>query len=474
MKHYKLYLIFVLFPFSLFGQTKTEQLKELFDLYYQQHKFQGTVLVAKGDSIIFEKAYGTAHMEWDIPNTIETKYRISSMTKQFTAYLTVQMIEAGKLKLDGKISDYLPNYRRDTGGKVTIHHLLNHRSGIPSISSCKEFRFDAMYKPNVLDTLILKWCSGDLKFEPGSDRNYSNSNYMLLGVILEQVSGKPWGELLQEKILDPLNMNNTGLADERKITYGLASGYVVNSEKGYDRERVAHYANLYAAGQLYSTTHDLWKFDRVLHDSNLLSEAMKTKMLTPDSNHYGLGRQLYVRLYPKQKDSVTTTWYGGGFEGFCSFSQSFIEDELYMVFLNNTNNMRVPKDLRGKISDNIINIMFDLPYDLPVQKTPVEIAPEILQQCLGVYQAEDGTYRIVGKKDDGIYYLRSDKPKKYLIFPESKSTFYFSFSHNLVLTFERSKKNKVINMHLHKPDNVSTFKKLSAKKGDKIYTKFFK
>src|SRR6185295_2916293 len=122
-----------------FAQDKAPKIDEMLSLYQKYGQFNGSALVADNGKVIYKKGVGLANMEWDIPNTPDTKFRLGSITKQFTATLILQLAEQGKIKLDGKIIDYLPDYRNDTGSKVTIHHLLSHTSGIPSYTALPGF-----------------------------------------------------------------------------------------------------------------------------------------------------------------------------------------------------------------------------------------------------------------------------------------------------------------------------------------------
>ncbi|MBN4051549.1 serine hydrolase [bacterium AH-315-M05] len=427
--------IFLLTTFHLTAQTKTEKIHELFTRYHEIDKFQGAVLVAIGGSIIYQGAFGYANMEMQAPNTVDTKFRISSMTKQFTALLIMQLVEKDTLKLDGKISDYLHYYRKDIGGKITILHLINHTSGLPNISAYRDFRFDEIRNPHPVDSLVVKWCSNDLEFEPGSKRKYCNSGYIILGAIIEKVTGKTYQEVLQENILTPAGMENSGMANERKVIEKMASGYRL-TKNGYVKEPVTHLANLHAAGQIYSTVGDLWKFDKALYTEVLLSKEMIDLMFTPDSNNQAIGWKVPRRLYPNQTDSVTTTWYGGGYEGFQSFAQRFFEPKMFLAFLNNTDNMKYPWyfDFRGIISDDIINILFDLPYELPVKKQPVLMKETDFKKFVGSYVTEDGKKRTIALEDGKFIYI-NDKGRKSLIHPQSDNTFFFAMEHRWTVTF---------------------------------------
>jgi CubicO group peptidase (beta-lactamase class C family) len=172
--------------------------------------FTGTVLVSDHDNVIFKKGYGLADREWNIPNTPDVKFRIGSITKQFTSMLVMQQVARGAIRLDAHITDYLPYYRKDTGSKVTISQLLSHTSGVPSYTDDPKFFDDVSRNYYSPDDFVKKFCSGDLQFEPGTKFHYDNSGYFLLGTILEHVTGKSYETLLKENILGPVNMVGTG------------------------------------------------------------------------------------------------------------------------------------------------------------------------------------------------------------------------------------------------------------------------
>ena len=174
MKTVSISLLLVLtFISAGFSQSKVKRIDDLVKTYHEYGLFTGTILVSENGRVIYEKGFGMANREWNIPNKPETKFRIGSVTKQFTAAMILQLVEEGKMKLDGKITDYLPNYRRDTGSKVTIHQLLNHTSGIPSYTDLPGFDEKYSRDPYEIDEFVKKFVSGDLQFEPGSNWNYN-------------------------------------------------------------------------------------------------------------------------------------------------------------------------------------------------------------------------------------------------------------------------------------------------------------
>src|SRR5882724_7849807 len=242
----------IIFYAPALAQDKARQIDELVSLYHKYEQFNGSALVAENGKIIYKKGIGLANMEWNIPNEPDTKFRLGSITKQFTATLILQLVEQGKIKLDGKLSDYLDAYRKDTGARITIHNLLSHTSGVPNYTAQQGFFQNVSRNPFTVDDFIKKYASGDLEFEPGTKFNYSNSGYFLLGAIVEKVTGKPYEQVLKENILDPLGMKNSGYDHYNTILSRRATGYT-KTQRGYETAPYLDMSIPYAAGSIYST-----------------------------------------------------------------------------------------------------------------------------------------------------------------------------------------------------------------------------
>jgi CubicO group peptidase (beta-lactamase class C family) len=208
-----------------------------------------------------------ANIEWAIANAPDTKFRLGSLTKQFTAMLIMQLVEGGKLKLEGKITGYLTDYPKATGDKITINHLLTHTSGIPNYTGLPAFQETLSRNPYKPTDFIKQFSDLLLEFEPGSRFAYSNSGYFLLGVLIEKVTGKTYENVLQESIFKPLQMNNTG--------YDVFTTILPKRAMGYEK-RGLNYVNApyldmsipYAAGSLYSTVEDLALWDQALYSAS--------------------------------------------------------------------------------------------------------------------------------------------------------------------------------------------------------------
>ena len=314
---------------------KAAKIDQLARQYADCCQFTGTVLVSEHDKVIFKGGYGLANREWNIPNAPDVKFRVGSITKQFTSMLVLQQVAKGSIKLDGRISDYLPYYRKDTGSRVTIAQLLSHTSGIPSYTDDPKFFPDVSRNYYAVDDFVTKFCSGDLQFEPGTKFHYDNSGYFVLGAILEHVTGKKYEDLLQENILTPVGMRDTGYDHWATIIAKRASGY----QETFDGIENAPYLDMalpYAAGSLYSTVEDLYKWDQALYTDKLLPADLKRKLFTPNLEEYGFGWAIHVIAKDQPSPGKTMITHGGGINGFNTNEVRLVDDHSLIVIFNNT------------------------------------------------------------------------------------------------------------------------------------------
>lgn len=207
------------------AQSKVEKIDQLLSAYHEKGDFNGSVLVADDGKVIYKDGVGMANMEWDIPNASDTKHRLGSVTKQFTALLILQLAAEGKLELNVPIAKYLPDYPKDKADVITTHHLLTHSSGIPNYTAFPGFFEDQSRDYYAPKDFVKEFQDRDLEFTPGEKFNYSNSGYFLLGVLIEEISGKTYSEMLQEKIFEPLEMNDSGYDNHGDIIKKRATGY---------------------------------------------------------------------------------------------------------------------------------------------------------------------------------------------------------------------------------------------------------
>jgi CubicO group peptidase (beta-lactamase class C family) len=356
------------------AQDNARKIDDLLKNYYDYGQFNGSVLVAEKGKVVYAKGFGMANMEWEIPNQADTKFRIGSVTKQFTAALILQLVEEGKIKLDGKLGDYLPDYRKDTGGKVTIHQLLNHTSGIPSYTGQPDFFANVSRNRYSVADFVKKHASGELEFEPGSKFSYNNSGYFLLGAIVEKVTGKTYETVLKERIFEPLGMKNTGYDNHAPLLQKRASGYQKTPE-GYINAAYLDMSLPYAAGSLYSTVEDLYKWDQALYENKILSADSKTKMFTPGLSNYGYGFGISDRPIGKTDQKTRVIEHSGGINGFNSLLTRLVDKQQTIILLDNVGLGRY----QGVITNSIINILNGQPFDQPkksLSETLAKIAKE--------------------------------------------------------------------------------------------------
>ena len=351
------------FQATALAQDKASKIDQLISLYNKYGQFNGSALVADNGRVIYKKGFGLANMEWNIPNAPDTKFRLGSITKQFTATLILQLVEQGKIRLDGKITDYLTDYRQDTGAKVTIHNLLSHKGRV--------------YQTHAVatDDFIKKYASGDLEFEPGTKFVYSNSGYFLLGAIIEKVTGKPYEQVLRENIFDPLGMKNTGYDHFGTIIGKRATGYT-KTPSGYETAPYLDMSIPYAAGSLYSTVEDLYLWDQALYGEKILPAKSKELMFTPNLNNYGYGFVMTkAMLAPPNKLAVPVIQHNGGINGFNTVIVRMVAEKRLIVLLDNTERGQY----LDKLTLGLMSILYDQPYDSPKRSIAEVLLKTILE-----------------------------------------------------------------------------------------------
>jgi CubicO group peptidase (beta-lactamase class C family) len=360
---------------SALAQDKAARIDEYMTRSNKFRQFNGSVLVAENGKVIYKKGFGLANMEWNVPNETDTKFRLASITKQFTATLIMQLVEQGKLKLDGKISEYLPDYRKDVGDKVTIHHLLTHTSGIPSYTSLPNFMREVSRDPQTPVEFVKKYASGDLEFEPGAKFRYNNSGYFLLGVIIEKLHGKPYEQVMKENIFDPAGMKNSGYDHADALLAKRASGY----EKTPNGYRNAPYLDMsipYAAGSLYSTVEDLYLWDQALHTDKLVSAKSKEVMYKPFLDNYAYGWNISKVTLSQSKETLNSIAHSGGINGFSTLLVRYPEQKHLIVLLDNTSQ----GGNLGRISRDLTSIIYNQPFEMPKQSIAETLLKTVTEQ----------------------------------------------------------------------------------------------
>lgn len=304
---------------------RRERMVEWLEAYDRNGYLNGSLLVASHGRTIVSQGYGLANREHVVPNTPETKFRIGSLTKAFTAMAVLQLHEKHKLSVDDPIVKYVPDY--PNGERITIYHCLTNTSGIPNYTGLPDYWSHTMRLPSTPAQLIDSFRTRRTEFEPGSRFGYSNSGYVLLTAIVETVSGMTYADYIQDRICRPCGMTNTGYYDGVKVLPNLATGY------SYDKEPIqAAYADAslsLGAFGMYSTTEDLLLWDRALRSCRLLDKRLTDKMVTPHRGSYACGWMV------TDVCGRTCLHHFGDVSGFiCDFLR-FADDEATIVFLSN-------------------------------------------------------------------------------------------------------------------------------------------
>jgi CubicO group peptidase (beta-lactamase class C family) len=283
-----LLLLLLLLSTAGHAQSPVARIEQIIQSYVTDHTFMGTVLIAKGDTVVLDKGFGYANLEWQIPNTPETKFRLGSVTKQFTAASILLLEERGKLKTEDLVKKYIPD-APSAWDRITIFHLLTHTSGIPSFTDSPDYR-EWEKKPATPEELVKRFRDKALDFEPGSKFKYSNSGYVLLGYLVDKISSEKYPQFVKDNIFTPLGMKESGYDVNAAIVPHRASGYTKASPNGEIQN--SGYIDMtipYSAGALYSTTRDLLKWEQGLYGGKLLKAESLKKMTTPYKDNYAFG-----------------------------------------------------------------------------------------------------------------------------------------------------------------------------------------
>ena len=371
-------------------------------------EFSGSVLVARDGEILLDQGYGLANREWLIPNDGDTRFRLGSITKQFTAVAIMILNERGLVDLDAPVKTWLPDAPA-AWDQVTVRRLLAHTAGVPNFTSFDDFQATKTL-PVTVDGLIARFRDHPLDFQPGEGRKYSNSGYVLLTAVIEKASGQSYADFLAEAVFQPLGMSDSGYDDNAVILPRRASGYapadggVVNAD--YWDMRIPQ-----GAGGLYSTTRDLLKWEQGLFGGRLLRPASLTLLTTPVRDQYAFG------IFVARAGGNTTIAHSGGLDGFNTYMAYDPARRMTVIVLGNLN---------GPAPDSLGASLLSLARDETAARrsedgTPT-VAPEPLQTYAGVYDLTQTSTFTVSVTADGLTGQVSDQAA-FALTPDSGDVF---------------------------------------------------
>lgn len=340
--------------------AQTESHATFIASYAKVHDFNGSILIQRRGHVIYEQSFGLASRKFKVPNANDTRYKIASITKAFTAVLILQLQQEGRLDLKQTISRYLPDYAGEGATKVTIHQLLNHTSGIDNFDKVKSAE-DAIANgipnyqlPHTSDQLLAKFASGPLVHAPGEVFDYNNADYIILGKIIERVYGQPFERALKERILEPLQLTNTGMLRQSDIVDRLADTYFPREDlKALANDLPVFPENWYASGAMYSTTRDVLRFSNALFGAKLLQPETLALMLTPGLDDYGYGVWSYEATFGERKYKVVKR--PGQIMGAQTQLYHIREPDVTVIILSNTGTTDLD-DFVARIGQRVVGV----------------------------------------------------------------------------------------------------------------------
>lgn len=393
-----------------------KKLEQYFSVNAASNNFSGNILVAKDEKILFSKSYGKANYEWNIPQSINTKIKIASVTKTFTSGAILILIKQGKLSLKQSIDKFIPDF--PSGNKITIENLLKHMAGVPNPDYSKLNSKHHLSNDEILETIKSK----PLLFEPGTNDSYSNGGYFVLAYIIEKVSGKTYGDFLKENIFDPLKMHDTGIYEDEPLITNRAESYSIGPNNSLIHTDWYSSEPSLGSGSLFSTASDLFKWCKAVKNKTLFDIY---------SVEYPFG---WGRRRPKNATHfITQSGYNNGHQALLMI----YEDGYIVVFNSNIGNT-----FFNKVADDVRAILFGGEYRIPEPKRYIVLPESTLRKYVGEYQLKDQpNFKISFDKRSLYFQFTGASFRNYLV-PLTENSFEMREEFSTI-TFNNNAKGEV-------------------------------
>jgi CubicO group peptidase (beta-lactamase class C family) len=422
MKNFK-GIIFIILLSANFFTTKaqydsiTQKLDEYLIAANKVNKFNGNALIAQNGKILLQKSYGYKNFAAHVLNDSNTIFQIGSVTKQFTATVILKLQEEGKLSVNDKLDKYFPQFKY--ADRITIENLLTHTSGIYNYTADIDEKDSAIVCNPVDKQLALDiMFKHDLDFKPGSKFQYDNSGYYLLGMIIEKVTGKSYEQNVHDIIFTPLQMNHSLFDFKHSRDTNIATGYQTLNNSIQKEASAWRWDSTvsYAAGAIWSTTSDMYKWAQAIADKKILSVESWKAMLTPHLEKYGYG--VFIdSLFGKQ-----TISHGGGIPGFISYLCYYPKEDVTIILLNNEGDFG--EALNG-INTDLSAIIFHKPYELLSNHIGLKLPDDVLKKYVGQYDFDKKHHAYITLENGQ---LQMEAPQgglpKSPLFAENETNFY--------------------------------------------------
>jgi CubicO group peptidase (beta-lactamase class C family) len=416
--------------------------------------FSGAMLVAREGQVVFRRAFGDANRELAVPNSPETKFRIGSVSKQFTAAAVLLLAQRGSLELTDPIHKHLPDWPA-AWTKVSIHHLLSHTAALPRLTTRAMIDVSGLSATTPIPFRSVRdlFAPGEelqrLESEPGERWSYSNVGYIVLGMLVAKVSGQSFCDFVFQNIFRPLEMSESGCEDRSVIIKNRAGGY--NRIEGVLIN--APYVDVGftgGAGAFYSTVDDLLRWERALNANTLLDPASTAKLFTPFKNEYGYGWWIQTRFNRRVE------WHGGNAPGLVSQITRYPTDHLFIAILSNAWSDADRSQVRA-MSNELAALMLGEPYELPRMREQRALAPAAYDAYVGEYRGRD--VFAIAREDDRLVVQVPPGNTVFEIVPESETQWFWK-DREYYLTFDRNAAGEVTGVSIRNEGELAHWTKV--------------
>ncbi len=441
-----LLLISLLYSIAITAQTDSERMDEVMQAAQNTGLFNGVVLVARHDSILLFKGYGWRNIEHKILHDTNSVFQIGSVTKQFTATIILWLQEHHRLNIQDKLSKYYPQYLY--ADKITLHNLLTHTSGLPEYTD----QYFLVHQADKAFTQQDFWNiikDKPLDFEPDSEFGYRNTNYTLLGYIIEKVSGKTYEQMVRQIIFNKAGMTHSGFDFAHLASPARSTGYEDLSLNTPKHTRIGDSSATFAAGAIYTTAGDLYRWHKALYGNTIISQASLEQAFTPYKANYGYG---WTIDYAAGKRFQAHNGYNWGFQ---TLFKRYPSEGACMIILQNEDKLTF-----DNYALSIERILFHDPnYYIP--RNTITLSYDSLQKFTGSYELTDNpafkAEIIVSSQGHLLLTWSNMKPEE--IFAEKKDFFHFR-SYNMQLIFIRNEKGQLSGFSAVNGKQVFKYKKI--------------
>ncbi|WP_432672100.1 serine hydrolase domain-containing protein [Flavobacterium sp. SM2513] len=411
MKNSIIVIFLLILTTSIFAQNKGkfQKLDSLFSYLTENNRFMGAVQIREKENVVFDKAYGFVDYENKIEASPNTKYKIGSITKMFTAALVFQLIEEKKLTLEMKLSRFYPEIQN--AEKITIGQMLNHKSGIFNFTDAPDFMLHII-NPTTKEAMIEKISSFSPAFEPNAKAEYSNSNYLLIGYIIEKITKNTYAENVNKRIINKIGLKNTSYYSKINPADNEAYSFTISKDKKIEKVEEWDESQVGAAGALQSTSSDLTQFATALFDGKIINKNSLAEMTKLDD---GYGKGIFTAPFGDRIFYM----HNGGIEGFTSTLGYYPKEKLGFSIIMNLDNFSM-----NALVVSLLSIYYKMPYEFP-EFNEVTVLNSILSSYQGVYASESIPLKITIKNDDGTLVGQATGQNSFPLDPVSTTEFVF-------------------------------------------------